>query len=58
MVNSFRVTWNDTTNSLNDPPETFFDAPQFGIKVYTYCPARWHSLSPTASRSQEATPSR
>ena len=38
VVNSFRVTWNDTTNSLNDPPETFFDAPQFGIKVYTYVP--------------------
>ena len=38
MVNSFRVTWNDTSNKLNDPPETFFDAPEFGIKVHTYVP--------------------
>jgi outer membrane receptor protein involved in Fe transport len=38
MVNSFRVTWNDTSNSLNDPPDTFFDAPQLGIKLHTYVP--------------------
>jgi hypothetical protein len=38
MVNSFRVTWNDTSNSLNDPPDTFFDAPELGIKLHTYVP--------------------
>ena len=38
MVNSFRVTWNDTSNSLNDPPDKFFDAPELGIKIHTYVP--------------------
>ena len=38
MVNSFRVTWNDTRNSLNDPPDKFFDAPELGIKLHTYVP--------------------
>ena len=38
MVNSFRVTYNDTSNSLNDPPDKFFDAPELGIKLYTYVP--------------------
>ena len=38
MVNSFRVTWNDTSNSLNDPPDEFFDAQDLGIKLYTYVP--------------------
>ena len=38
MVNSFRVTYNDTRNSLNDPPDTFFDAPGLGIKLHTYVP--------------------
>jgi hypothetical protein len=38
MVNSFRVTWNDTSNSLNDPPDKFFDAPELGIKLHTYVP--------------------
>jgi hypothetical protein len=38
IVNSFRVTWNDTSNSLNDPPDTFFDAPELGIKLHTYVP--------------------
>ena len=38
MVNSFRVTWNRTSNHLNDPPDTFFDAPDLGIKLHTYVP--------------------
>ena len=38
MVNSFRVTYNDTSNSLNDPPDKFFDAPEVGVKLYTYVP--------------------
>ena len=38
MVNSFRVTYNDTSNSLNDPPDKFFDAPELGVKLYTYVP--------------------
>ena len=38
MVNSFRFTWNDTRNSLNDPPDKFFDAPELGIKLHTYVP--------------------
>jgi hypothetical protein len=38
MVNSFRVTWNDNRNSLNDPPDKFFDAPELGIKLHTYVP--------------------
>ena len=38
MVNSFRVTWNRTSNHLNDPPDPFFDAPELGIKLHTYVP--------------------
>ena len=38
MVNSFRVTWNRTSNHLNDPPDRFFDAPELGIKLHTYVP--------------------
>ena len=38
MVNSFRVTWTDTSISLNDPPDTFFDAPELGIKLHSYVP--------------------
>ena len=38
MVNSFRVTWNRTSNHLNDPPDEFFDAPDLGIKLHTYVP--------------------
>ena len=38
MVNSFRVTWNRTSNHLNDPPDQFFDAPDLGIKLHTYVP--------------------
>ena len=38
MVNSFRVTWNRTSNHLNDPPDKFFDAPDLGIKLHTYVP--------------------
>jgi hypothetical protein len=38
MVNSFRVTYNRTSNSLNDPPEEFFDAPELGIRLHTYVP--------------------
>jgi carboxypeptidase family protein len=38
MVNSFRVTWNRTSNHLNDPPDKFFDAPELGIKLHTYVP--------------------
>jgi len=37
-VNAFRVTWNRTSNRLNDPPDPFFDAPELGIKLYTYVP--------------------
>ena len=37
-LNSFRVTYNDTSNSLNDPPDKFFDAPEVGVKLYTYVP--------------------
>ncbi len=37
-VNSFRVTWNRTSNHLNDPPDKFFDAPDLGIKLHTYVP--------------------
>ncbi|MBI2185997.1 MAG: TonB-dependent receptor [Acidobacteria bacterium] len=37
-VNAFRVTWNRTSNRLNDPPDTFFDAPELGVKLYTYVP--------------------
>jgi outer membrane receptor protein involved in Fe transport len=38
MVNTFRVTWNRTSNRLNDPPDQFFDAPELGIKLYSYVP--------------------
>jgi hypothetical protein len=38
MVNSFHVTWNRTSNHLNDPPDKFFDAPEIGIKLHTYVP--------------------
>jgi len=39
MVNSFRVTWNKTKVRMNtDPPDTFFDAPSLGIKLYSYLP--------------------
>jgi outer membrane receptor protein involved in Fe transport len=38
MVNAFRVTWNRTSNHLNDPPDKFFDAPDLGIKLHTYVP--------------------
>ena len=38
MVNAFRVTWNRTSNHLNDPPDEFFDAPELGIKLHTYVP--------------------
>ena len=38
MVNAFRVTWNRTSNHLNDPPDKFFDAPELGIKLHTYVP--------------------
>ena len=38
-VNSFRVTWNRTSNHLNDPPDKFFDAPDLGIKLHTTFPA-------------------
>jgi len=38
MVNSFHVTWNRTSNHLNDPPDKFFDAPELGIKLHTYVP--------------------
>ena len=37
-VNAFRVTWNRTSNHLNDPPDEFFDAPDLGIKLHTYVP--------------------
>jgi len=37
-VNAFRVTWNRTSNHLNDPPDKFFDAPELGIKLHTYVP--------------------
>ncbi|MBI2828622.1 MAG: TonB-dependent receptor [Acidobacteria bacterium] len=38
VVNSFRLTWNKTSNRLNDPPDTFFDANDLGIKLHTYVP--------------------
>ena len=38
MVNAFRVTWNRTSNHLNDPPDEFFDAQDLGIKLYSYVP--------------------
>ncbi len=38
MVNSLRFTWNDNRNSLNDPPDKFFDAPELGINLHTYVP--------------------
>jgi hypothetical protein len=38
VVNAFRVTWNRTSNRLNDPPDRFFDAPELGIKLHTYVP--------------------
>jgi hypothetical protein len=38
MVNAFRVTWNRTSNRLNDPPDPFFDAPELGIRLHTYVP--------------------
>jgi hypothetical protein len=38
MVNSFRVTWNRTSNRLNDPPDPFFDAADLGIKLHSYVP--------------------
>jgi len=38
MVNTFRVTFNKTSNHLNDPPDQFFDGPSLGIKMYTYVP--------------------
>ena len=38
MVNSFRVTWNRTSNHLNDPPDKFFDASDLGIKLHSYVP--------------------
>jgi len=37
-VNAFRVTWNRTSNRLNDPPDRFFDAPELGIRLHTYVP--------------------
>jgi hypothetical protein len=37
-VNSFRVTYNVTSNTLNDPPDPFFDANDLGVKLYTYVP--------------------
>ena len=37
-VNSLRVTWNRTSNRLNDPPDQFFDAPSLGIKLHSYVP--------------------
>ena len=37
-VNAFRVTFNKTSNHLNDPPDPFFDGPSLGIKMYTYVP--------------------
>src|SRR5438105_109469 len=37
-VNAFRVTYNRTSNHLNDPPDPFFDGPSLGIKMYTYVP--------------------
>jgi len=58
MVNAFRVTYNDTSNSLNDPPDKFFDANDLGIKLYTYVPARSRWRSRTASPSPAATRSR
>ena len=38
MVNSFRVTVNKTSNHLNDPPDTFFDTTDLGIRLHTYVP--------------------
>src|SRR5688572_4409024 len=38
VVNAFRVTVNQTSNRLNDPPDEFFDAPELGIKLHTYVP--------------------
>ena len=32
------MTWNRTSNHLNDPPDKFFDAPELGIKLHTYVP--------------------
>jgi hypothetical protein len=37
-VNTFRVTWNRTSNHLNDPPDEFFDASDLGIKLHSYVP--------------------
>ena len=37
-VNAFRVTWNRTSNHLNDPPDPFFDASDLGIKLSSYVP--------------------
>ena len=38
VVNSFRVTVNNTANHLNDPPDPFFDTTDLGIKLHTYVP--------------------
>ena len=38
MVNAFRVTWNRTSNRLNDPPDPFFDASDLGIRLHSYVP--------------------
>jgi hypothetical protein len=37
-VNAFRLTWNRTSNRLNDPPDPFFDASDIGIKLHSYVP--------------------
>jgi hypothetical protein len=37
-VNAFRVTYNRTSNHLNDPPDKFFDAQDLGVKLYSYVP--------------------
>jgi hypothetical protein len=38
VVNSFRVTLNNSSNHLNDPPDTFFDTNDLGINLHTYVP--------------------